>query len=296
MQSAALWRVAGNCAAKLVRLALAAAGDEGANGEEEKGQEIDLREPQRSQIVGLLTYLLAVGSLTPTLTMGRTPKNTYPQLPKTSPAALALAVVAQDTSGAARRLFRGLSRDAFVSGVVRPLVLTEVRNIGNLVTVGGLRQVTPQPANTTLEVTYDRGTGAKDILAGGEPPLWQSMWKAALSLDATNLTAAYRFGLFSGAPFHVTWSNDVQTAVPPTSGTSVPLLTFESRYGWNVMNIGWSPSTSRFMFAKSYLPLVAALALAQLAAATPAARALGTDRLPLALNLEPELNLIAGWN
>ncbi|OQO04341.1 hypothetical protein B0A48_10952 [Cryoendolithus antarcticus] len=274
MQYAALWQVARKYAAQLVT--------------EEK--DAALSAAAESQIIGLTTYLLAVGSLRPTTSMGMTPKNTYPQLPKTSPAALARAIDAQDASGAAGRTLMDLST-AVVAARAEQLMQVHVRNMFNLTTQGSLRITRPQLAWPGQEA-YPHATGRKNIFSNGPPANFAALWRRALNVnDNTGYDLAHSFGFCEGAPFYVSWSSDVRTAVPPTSGVpaSPPRLAFESRYASSTLNVGFSPSSATYMLVKSYLPLVMALAPEQWDAASAAVSALGNQP-------DVALNLDAGWH
>ncbi|OQO06172.1 hypothetical protein B0A48_08760 [Cryoendolithus antarcticus] len=271
MQFAALWRVARKRAAQLVT-------------EHGVGR---LIEPARSQIIGLLTYLLAAGSLLPSRAMGLTVKNIFPLLPKTSPAALARAIVAQDASGAALETLANLCTDD-VAATAEQLVQVEMRSLFNLVRDGDLRVTTPQFAYPGLP-TFNHGVGRRNIFDGDPPPNFAAMWQAALEPINPDYNRAHNFGFYEGAPFHVAWSSDVRTAVPPTSGTSPPRLTFESRYATCILNIGWNPGSLSYMLEKSYLPLISEFAPVQLPAASTAVQALGS---------RPDIdwNFEAGWH
>ncbi|KAK6406344.1 hypothetical protein LTR95_018675, partial [Oleoguttula sp. CCFEE 5521] len=195
-----------------------------------------------------------------------------------------------DASGAAGRTLLDLST-AVVAARAEQLMQVQVRNMFNLTTQGSLRITRPQLAWPGQEA-YPHATGKKNIFSNGPPANFAAMWRRALTVnDNTGYDLAHSLGFCEGAPYHVSWSSDVRTAVPPTSGVpaSTPRLAFESRYASSTLNVGFSPSSASYMFAKSYLPLVITLAPQQRAAASAAVFALG-NQPDVALNLE------AGWH
>ena len=207
-----------------------------------------------SAVTALVTYVLATGAISVEEAGGSTPKNSFPQLPKTSPASIArqIALAYPDVADPLRQLARN---ENILSGVTEE-DMASLRNLENLTKPpGNLPDSTPQKE---LVVTYPL---YKDNMLGGElSKHFKQMWAAALNPDHA-LDYGNKSGYTSAAPFYCAWAEGVKTAYPATQdeNNNIKML-FESRYGTCKLNIGFNPYVRDFMFRRSYLSLVRMLA------------------------------------
>ena len=246
-----------------------------------KHPNLTLDSPMASRIRGLLTYLLAAGavSVRTTADVGNV-KNCVPQLPKTSPAAIAYQLRMDEE--AIKAAEGSLERPgAFTLDNLTSNAAAAVAQRFMTIDRGDMTALQEQPAllnrDSPLFVgdtfpRYADSVWPENILKGPVSPNLRLMWQAALNPPAAGMNNVKKPGYTTAEPFYVAWSNDVRTSIAPSEkgappGSS-PRLSFESRYGFNKLNIGFDPTMNSFMFAKSYLSMVSVLAPAVTDAAT----------------------------
>lgn len=203
-------------------------------------------------IRGLITYLVAAGSVSVEEAGGSTSKNSFPQLPKTSPASVAKLI--GELRPEAVAVLKQLAGGATLSSVKTDIA--SLRVLSNLVAPPGqLSNLSPQIGAATYPQSNDK------MLTGSLNPHFDNMWPASLE-PPTALTNANLYGFTSAAPFYCAWAGGVKTAYPATRrGTTTGIkMLFEGRYGTDKLNIGFNPYAKDFMFNRSYLSIVRALA------------------------------------
>lgn len=211
----------------------------------------------------LITYLIAAGSVSVQAAGGSSSKNSFPQLPKTSPASIA-RLIAQIHPEAAATL-QHLATDAGTIEAVKTDIGI-LRVAANLVgDPGRLSSLSPQEGANTYPTFPDR------MLTGDLAPHFDEMWSASLNVAGPVLDAINFSGFTSAPPFYCAWADGVKTSYPVARhGAHRIKILFESRYRTDKLNIGFNPYVRDFMFNRSYLSMVRALAPAGIAAATTA--------------------------
>jgi hypothetical protein len=210
-------------------------------------------------VKGLITYLLVASSITAGQPGHDTSKNSYPQLPKTSPASIAREIEALQPAAAPYFAQLATVNGPSVRQAERDS-LQFIRNKAELMRApGNLPQTAPVPipdtAGSFLFSFMDGG-----ILSPPNPPNFKDTWYGTFN-NANALTALNKNGFVTAAPFYVTWAFEVNSSLPATryNVTEIKIL-FESRYGRNKLNLGFNPYIQDLMFNRSYMSLVRLLA------------------------------------
>jgi hypothetical protein len=213
-------------------------------------------------VYALITYVLVANSITIGGLGNASAKNSFPQLPKTSPASIARVIEAMEPAAT-----------AFFQQLILPggAYITQARNTSDfflrnkaqlMLAPGNLPQTAPQPG-TNLFCVDDGG-----MLAPPAPANFVNTWNG--SFDNANalvpgspptVLLGNRMGYVAAAPFYCMWASEVNSSLTATVYlvNEIKIL-FESRYGRNKLNIGFNPYIQDFMFNRSYISLVRLLA------------------------------------
>ena len=233
----------------------------------------DVAAQAKSMIQALVMYVLAVGAIT-SVAAGSTNKNSYPQLPKTSPASIASQIAALVPAAAPY-----LNNQAAALQTAR-YAMTILRDPNTLLKTGGLPAGSPMKtmplySNESGRMVANIPTGSIGNSKHVPPPPanFDNMWTATFTPPVPpNALAAYargppptgnNFGFTTQNPFFVDWADGVNTSLQATlygpAHDKIKML-FESRYGTDVLNLGFNPYIQDFMFNRSYVSLVKLMA------------------------------------
>ena len=235
--------------------------------------------PALPKVRALVTYLMAAGAINVESVGGSTPKNSFPQLPKTSPASIA-RLIAQIHPGSTQLLQR-LATDPHMLTEVRSRITHGLRSVRNLVgDPGNLSPLSPWEGGCPYPDYQDT------MLTGIFNPHFDAMWLEGLSPVGTALNPATNLsGFTSAAPFYVPWADGIKTSYPAArSGDHGVKMLFEGRYGSDKLNIGFNPYVEDFMFNRSYLSMVRALAPDSAKEATAAIQKMFPDKSKVTQN------------
>jgi hypothetical protein len=213
-------------------------------------------------VLALITYVLVANSITITAVGNATSKNSFPQLPKTSPASIARAIegIAPNAAAFFRRLAVPGGDDVLQA---QDSSVNFLRNRAQLVLApGNLPQTAPLPDAVRFS-DNDEGILAPPVSANFMDT-WYGAFNNANALvpgsPPTN-PLGNKMGYVATPPFYCMWANEVNSSLPATVflGNEIKML-FESRYMRIKLNIGFNPYIDDFMFNRSYLSLIRLLA------------------------------------
>jgi hypothetical protein len=202
----------------------------------------------------LITYLLVAGAINFAEVGSGSAKNSFAQLPKTSPSSILRQINAQipHMESVWENLSKPIVSKAAASASYQ--LKNELTSKGNL-PAGG-----PWPNSIKDYAGNDQGILAKEPEAASAT--LAKMWRGTFDL-ATPLSGQNNEGLCTQDPFCVPWADEVNSSLGATryglNNSRIKVL-FESRYGASKLNIGFHPSATNFMFAQAYLSLVNCLA------------------------------------
>lgn len=220
----------------------------------------------RKQVTALLAVMFACEAIIPTTGRGET-KNTYSQLPKTSPSNAALQIYhASGIADAQERLRR------YTASKIAADALAVVMKLRSL---DGLKKYLPHahPINWTFSndemPPYDQRTDDVELFESTKPAVtrfsgnfkdgFTLMWNSTFAIQENNATlTGAPYGYSSGDPWHVRWAL-ANTSLPAVrwgqSQQSVKLV-FESRLGLNRFNLGFNPDAHDEYFVLAYKNLL----------------------------------------
>lgn len=209
------------------------------------------------QLKSLVMMLFAVGSIRqedggPTNTGVN--KNSYSQFPKTSPA----SIVGKFWSAAKRTTVRRMAShtplatlgDVSIPSRAAAIVLN-MRQVDNLRPyLASKPHSVKVPGVDSSQLKYKRQADAT-ITGALTAQEFKQIWRGAFS--DTALDAGNHFGYTRAAPFYCYWAL-AHTAMPAVRehGSRKIKVLFESRFGHNMLNMGFNPDTTEETFYHSY--------------------------------------------
>jgi hypothetical protein len=202
----------------------------------------------------LIAYLLVAGAINFAEVGSGSAKNSFAQLPKTSPSSILRQINAQipHMEGVWENLSKPIVSKA--AALVSYQLKNELTSKGNLPTGG------PWPNSVKDYTGNNEGVLAKEREAVSAT--LEKMWRGTFDLT-TPLSEQNNEGLCTQDPFCVPWADEVNSSLGATrygpNNSRIKVL-FESRYGVSKLNVGFHPSATNFMFAQAYLSLVKCLA------------------------------------
>lgn len=223
----------------------------------------------RPLLKALVTYLFVAGASTYPEGNTSTAKNSFPQLPKTSPASIARALSVMFPNFAPQ-----LQSLSTLNEVERAVLAWS--QIADMV-LQPPQLASDGPCQGAMRTYANREGGPLVKPIGNMNAYFRNMWTGTFNL--TGIAAAYpaNNGFSSLAPFHIPWAKDTQSSrpaarTPGVDGMDLKIL-IESRYSSCKLNQGFNAYATDAMFKQSYLSLVRFLAPAALANATNAVNA-----------------------
>ena len=200
-------------------------------------------------------------------------KNNFPQLVKTSPAAVVEALV---TLGVAGGYFASIAKptgENSESQFVKTQTQGPLRELRNLEQSPGFLPTTSpyRPPPGTTDLAYNSGyapfsSNDGDLLSGPPQPaqlaFFKYTWTTIFDRANNPLTSDNKYGFIGGCPFHLPWARGVHSAfnaIPIAANGGQPAdvkILIESRYDRSLLNIGFDPYVNDALFGRSYLSLV----------------------------------------
>lgn len=208
-----------------------------------------------SQVKALLMMMFAVGTVAPDMAAG-TAKNSYSQLPKTSPSSIAgkIGGAAHNTAHQALVGTLGLSVVANYANA-RAAAMRHAQHLRPYLSRSKPINVTPPLGQLPLD-SYRVFAGIDAILSGALHNNFNNMWRATFSAMAVP-GQANTYGYTAAAPFYCYWAlaHTSRKATRYTPSGKVKVL-FESRYGHNRLNVGFNPDAGDEAFYHAYRSLL----------------------------------------